>query len=34
MFNITEKAKEKLNSLLQEDENKGKAFRLEMKGMG
>lgn len=34
MFNITEKAKEKLNSLLQEDENKGKEFWLEMKGMG
>lgn len=34
MFHIADKAKEKLNHLLKEEGNKGKLFRLDMKGMG
>ena len=34
MFKITEKAKEKLVSLLSEEGNKGKLVRLAMKGIG
>jgi len=34
MFHIADKAKDKLNHLLTEEGNKGKLFRLDMKGMG
>ena len=34
MFNMTDKARETINSMLEDDGNKGKSFRLNMNGIG